>query len=1384
MDKVFTRLFLLVFFWVCFCAGLRAQTITIRNFDAGTYGSGSTISVPFNLGDDVIFNRNYRYQLFLSNASGVYPVNPIATSPDFYATYLNGIIPAGTPAGSGYRLKVVVIPDVNNPGGPAVASAETAQFTISGSSGVTARMTAPEVVRAPDILGLCSAQKNGSYTFTNASSGGSAATTLIYNELTRAVVTSPDNQLDPTVVFNASEANYTITVRAVNNGVIGTYSYTLFNRPYYKSFGSAGTSTVCLSGGGDLTYNVDIGSTTGLHTNYPGLLYNITWGDGSTSTLTIAEIKSAAGRITHTYTSSSCGRTVNNQRNVFKVDLTIIGLICDPRLTPTTEYAKVLEAPVNKIEETSPKVGCVGEEITILNDSFTGQDPNSNVASCVNRDATYTWLVDDVITYTGYAKSRPFAHTFASAGEHKVTLRIENTDPNFCTSDDVDWFICIKERPIANFTVNGTTCVGNAVTPNSSGSVTDNVTTCTETVNYVYNWTVTPTAGRTLTGGNTPNPTILFNQPGVYTVNMSITGGCTVNATPRTIRVEAQPTAALSPDVTLCGIGIARTFNESAGPLQTTITGTPENESPNYEWDVQGGAFQFVAPSTRNSRYPTIIFNDEAVYTVRVKHKNGCDANDDYDAEQVITIRNAPVPITGTYTPACADAPIQLTAQTSTNAGVTGIVWTGAGTFSNRNIANPTYRPTIAERDAGLAKVFFTVQTTITGCENIESDTISLVIRPLNRITSDSSKTICNDTRINYRPSAANGSTFRWSVASAPLTAEIVPGPTGGAEITDLIRNNDPTGQDIEVVYTIVPTVNGCDGEPFPFTAIVTPRTITADFTISSSGPYCGSTPLTFEAVSQSASSIFNWTVSDGTTGNGTSFNHTFLPVDDGSGTEKVYTVTLTIGNSCAVQPPTRTITVTIHPERPIAIINATPDGTCGEVDITVQNQSPGNNRSYVFSLLDENNSPIQSSPVITTKSDYIFPNVQPPVTGARSVKVRLDVIGSCGATSFIESTPIVLSASVLVSNMSVDKSKVCLGDPVTFINNSTGTSFVYNIYRENETTSLTSIPANNRDDIPYEFAAPGRYEVTITPSSGCGSAAESLRRLIVVHDIPTTEFTEAVVNCDNLTYQFTVDGIVNPGYSYTWNFGDGTSVTNPTPPPHTYAASGIYDVTLTVANITQGGLSCSSTSAPKQITVRPPLVANFLVLPSDTIQIPNYHFSFRDQSTGGAVSWDWNFNSVTVQPQTVQNPEVTYSMLDTGYHNVTLTVRDNQGCAQSITKRIKITGSFGHLYVPNAFVPTSINSAVNTFIAKGRGLQTWKMEIYNKWGQLMWRTDKLTSDGEPMEGWDGNYQGSPAPQGAYVWQITAKFKNGTDWKGMSYNNSPPKRMGVINLIR
>ncbi|MFN5890522.1 MAG: gliding motility-associated C-terminal domain-containing protein, partial [Bacteroidota bacterium] len=68
-------------------------------------------------------------------------------------------------------------------------------------------------------------------------------------------------------------------------------------------------------------------------------------------------------------------------------------------------------------------------------------------------------------------------------------------------------------------------------------------------------------------------------------------------------------------------------------------------------------------------------------------------------------------------------------------------------------------------------------------------------------------------------------------------------------------------------------------------------------------------------------------------------------------------------------------------------------------------------------------------------------------------------------------------------------------------------------------------------------------------------------------------------------------------------------------------------------------------------------------------------------------------------------------------------------------------------LFIPNAFTPNQ-KGGNEVFIPFSGGLKTYKMSIYNRWGEKLFETANMT------EGWDGTVLGDPVMQGIYVYVI------------------------------
>jgi PKD repeat protein len=147
------------------------------------------------------------------------------------------------------------------------------------------------------------------------------------------------------------------------------------------------------------------------------------------------------------------------------------------------------------------------------------------------------------------------------------------------------------------------------------------------------------------------------------------------------------------------------------------------------------------------------------------------------------------------------------------------------------------------------------------------------------------------------------------------------------------------------------------------------------------------------------------------------------------------------------------------------------------------------------------------------------------------------------------------------------------------------------------------------------------------------------------------------------LVVSFT-DASTGAGLSWGWAFGDGTTYNAQNPPAHTYAASGIFTVTLTVSN--SGGTSVTTHTVTVSDPAPAPPVASFNFSPASG-PTP-LAVTFTDTSTGTPTAWAWDFGDGTVS--NVKNPPA-HTYTSPGIKNVQLTVT-NSGGSDTITHQVQ----------------------------------------------------------------------------------------------------------------
>jgi PKD repeat protein len=1373
MSKIFTKgLTLTTFLLVFVIQSVLAQTITIGTVDPGPYGPGSTIAVPISVSGACI-NTATTYNLYLSDASGSFAAQTlIGTFSDFYATFVNGIIPNGLPASNTYAVRVVST-------GVVITSTASAPFSISAGAGVVAGISSQTINAIyPEVFGTCSGTAGAVYNFTDVSSPGSTVTASFTNELTHA----SEGVITPTAAgapFTANAAHYTITVKATNGGQVGTKAYLLINNTVNTSFGVTGSNTICLSGAGSLSYNVDINSANGIQNNYPGLIYNIAWGDATTSALTLCDILALNGKISHVYTKSSCGNSPNQQLNTFEVDFQPSDLYCGKVGTQVTSYAKVITAPKNRVS--MPIAGCVNSPVTFINASDPGQDPAATGQSCKDLAALYTWMIDGVTVATNYNINQSWVNTFTTTGMHSVTIHLQNGSA-LCAAIDTTEFICIQNPPQPKFTLPfTTTCLPATLTPTNLSVIDSN---CNNSNQYI--WSVTgpgPVSFANNTNANSAQPQFIFSNYGVYQVQLGITTiSCgTITAPIQTIYIDSIPSAILSPDITICQSNQTLSFNPAGGQTQTIIRGSSQNLPGTYTWVITGGNFTYVNGTSSTSQYPQVNFTDIATYTISVTNTNEC--GPPATATQHISFVQAPTVNAGPDQTICGNK--QATLAGTITGAVQTMQWIGGtGTFTpSRNVLTPVYTPSTADINAGAVTLTLQATSSSPAPCNIVSSNVTINVTQPDAITSPPTFSGCSGVPINFQITAALvNSTFTWTVdpANTSATASGYAANGSGTLITDAIVNSDPVNN-ATVTYDITAVGGtGCSSNTFVLTVSIAPKQAIAKFTQDvTSG--CDNVTVMFTNQSVPANSTYLWNFGDGTSfSNATNPVHTFAPRTDGKDT--TYTITLNVSAACGNSVPF-TSTVLVRPKTPIAFISPEQISGCSPFTLTVDNFSPGTNQSYTFYLY--NGATLVQQIVKPDKSKAVFNPI--PVNATTQYTLYMVATGFCGTTAQSNIIPITVSASNIIAQMFIANgvSKGCAPLAVNFVNNSLGAdTYFYTIYDANH--NVLDKVVGGTAQLPYTFVTAGTYFVTITAVNSCFTAESAPPIRVDVFGLPAPQFSSDITTgCKNIPVNFINQTPGAPGtpatsLAYDWNFGDGSPHSNSfTPPAHNYNyKSSPYTVTLTATNVATGCTSFITKAA--YINVAPPPFTAFTAKPDTITAIPNYEFSFVDQTTGGPVAWKWTFGDGTTS--TSQDPQHIYK--DTGIYKVTLTTITASGCDSTIVHQVRITGVPGQLFLPNAFEPDGGTTALKTFMAKGSGISIWHMQVFNNYSQLVWETTKLDGKGAPIDGWDGTFKGAPAPQGVYIWQVSASFINGTEWKGNIINSGTPKRTGTIHLIR
>ncbi len=330
--------------------------------------------------------------------------------------------------------------------------------------------------------------------------------------------------------------------------------------------------------------------------------------------------------------------------------------------------------------------------------------------------------------------------------------------------------------------------------------------------------------------------------------------------------------------------------------------------------------------------------------------------------------------------------------------------------------------------------------------------------------------------------------------------------------------------------------------------------------------------------------------------------------------------------------------------------------------------------------------------------------------TSAGSYNVTLTVTSANGCATTL--TQPALVHSIPLAQFATNDN--CLGATTNFAEQSVANdgavaSWNWNFGDNNSSNARTPV---------HTYASTGNYTVSLSITTTHGCSDQTLRG-VNIWEVPAPQIAAnnaCLHDSVSLADISSVDS--SSQLTYSWNMGDGNTLTQPTP-SYSYAAYGTYDITLTAT--TQFG--CSNTDlAHVQVYPLPDVLftgdsvclnsansfANASTIPNGTIS--NYFWSFGDGNSSNANS-----------------PNHLYA--STGTYNVSLVATSNHGCINNALRTVLVR--------PNPIVQ---------FAGGGNGCSNFLAHF----------ADQSTSSDGTINGWlwdfgDGNVSTSQNPDHTYT---------------------------------
>jgi gliding motility-associated-like protein len=667
-------------------------------------------------------------------------------------------------------------------------------------------------------------------------------------------------------------------------------------------------------------------------------------------------------------------------------------------------------------------------------------------------------------------------------------------------------------------------------------------------------------------------------------------------------------------------------------------------------------------------------------------------------------------------------------------------------------------------------------------CGTVFSDTATLWISDQIAVDAGPSQVICQGNSVQIGLPPVNGMTYSW----LPSTS------LSNGTISNPIFQNPNVGT---YVYTLIGTdTAGCQGGDT--TSVTVQLSPTASFDVDSL--YCqGDTALITYTGNAPPNATYNWFFQGGNVISG-SGQGPYL-VRFGSQGARAITLTVSVGG-CTSLPAIDSIWVDW---RPIPNLQAINPGCFGDFSGSVlvaignayapfvyqwSNGSSSNGLLNVgagtYSLLLTDAHGCTASDVITLVDPpaltYQFA-VDSIICNGGTGTATITAAGGTPPYSYIWSngaTTSSISPTVGTYSVTVTDNKGCtltetavLDEPPMISLSIAGDS----IACDYEQVTLSAIPGGGVP--PYAFqwsSAPilvtdttatitltadidRTFTLTMTDSLGCPGLATFF---LDANPRPFVEFHPNITGaCDSATVTF-INTSTPANSSFFWEFYDGT--TSIAPNAVHWFSNGVWGAKLTVTS-PEGCIN--SLNLPALVNIVPTPEASFVSDPQitlvDYLLLSEATITFNNTSPWYATAVNWAFGN----GDSAFVGQVTYTYPAAGLYDITMTAYNIYGCHDDTTQTLLILNDPG-LWIPTAFTPNG-DGLNDRFTIIGMEVKTFAIDIFDRWGRLIFRSDDIENS------WDGKIGNDYVQEGVYVYKVNSVV-----------NTGPIQRQGSVTVLR